>query len=181
MDNHAYHIFSIPVPVSEEHVDKYRELRLLALTTNPEAFGSKYEDNVDKTRAQWRAMIDTPERFTAVARVLSTGEWAGMASILTPEMAGQHTGDTGPNPHLLVGMWVRPAHRRKGLGKRLIGAGIEWVRTRTEGMPDKKRQVTLEVHRHNESAKALYDGLGFVVTDGECEDSNRIPMFVVAK
>lgn len=70
----------------------------------------------------------------------------------------------------------------KGLGRRLVGVGIEWVRARTEGLPEEKRQVRLEVHRHNESAKALYDGLGFMeLNNVECEDPSRTPMFIVAK
>jgi ribosomal protein S18 acetylase RimI-like enzyme len=49
-------------------------------------------------------------------------------------------------------------------------------------MPDAERRVTLEVHRPNKAAKALYDGLGFVESKHEaCEDPNRIPMFLVAK
>jgi ribosomal protein S18 acetylase RimI-like enzyme len=61
-----------------------------------------------------------------------------------------------------------------GLARKLISAGIEWVRAQTEGLPDVKRQVFLGVHRHNESAKALYDGLGFVESkDGE-EDPIRV-------
>ncbi|KAJ7438485.1 hypothetical protein FB451DRAFT_1416187 [Mycena latifolia] len=183
VDNHEYEVFPIPVPVSEEHVKKYSKVRLLSLKTNPEAFGSTYENNVGKASAQWRAMIDTTDRLTIAARCVSAAgdnEWVGTASILTPEMVGQHTGDEGPNPYLLVGMWVHPAHRRKGLAKRLISVGVEWVRARTEGMPEEKRRILLEVHRHNESAKALYDELGFLeLKDGECDDPNRIPMVIV--
>ncbi|KAJ6597230.1 acyl-CoA N-acyltransferase [Mycena vulgaris] len=186
MDDSTYDVFSIPIPVSEENVIKYSQLRLCALKTNPEAFGSTYEGNVGKTLEQWREMVDTPDRLTVIARSVSTEdentEWVGTASILTPEMAELYTGDAGPNPYALVGMWVHPAHRRKGLGKKLIAVGIEWVRARTEGMPERKRQVLLEVHRHNDSAKGLYDGLGFVeAKDRECENSNRIPMFIIAK
>ncbi|KAJ7940323.1 acyl-CoA N-acyltransferase [Mycena leptocephala] len=179
----TYEVFRIPVPPSEEDVTKYSQLRLLGLKTNPEAFGSTFERESMNTKAEWRTRIDKKERFTIIARLVSTDaedsiareEWVGTASILTPEMMGAHT-------YGVVGMWVHPEHRRKGLGKKLLAFGIEWVRARTEEMPDAERRVTLEVHRPNKAAKALYDGLGFVESKDEaCEDPNRIPMFLVAK
>ncbi|KAJ7156980.1 acyl-CoA N-acyltransferase [Mycena crocata] len=169
MKNSRYRISAIRVPVSEEDLTQYIRLRLLALQTNPEAFGSTFSGESANTRAQWRARIDTKERFTIVARLVtedgSAGteeEWVGTASIITPEMATGHTGDLGTSPHVLVGMWLHPEHRRKGLGKQLIGVGKEWIRTQTEGMPEAKKRIALEVHRSNVAAKALYNGLGFL-------------------
>ncbi|KAJ6624516.1 hypothetical protein B0H10DRAFT_1784553 [Mycena sp. CBHHK59/15] len=197
MESPSYEVSPIPQPVAEEDVINYSRLRLLALKTNPEAFGSTYEVQSTFTRERWRAVIDTKERFTIVARLVSFEEdgssnrilreqWVGTASILMPEMIRAGSENPGGNEsvaYAMVGMWVHPEHRRKGLGKRLIEVGMEWVRTQTEGMPDEARQVALEVHRHNGVAKALYDGAGFLeATEENCEDPSRIPMIAgVAK
>ncbi|KAJ7721545.1 acyl-CoA N-acyltransferase [Mycena maculata] len=182
MSNPRYEVFPISVPVSDEDVTNYSRLRLLGLKTNPEAFGSTFAGESTNTRETWRARIDTKERFTVIARLVTEDgstkdarkEWVGTASVLTPEMARSAS-------HVLVGMWVHPEHRRKGLGKRLIEVGIEWVRARTEGMTVERRQLMLEVHRGNDAAKALYGDLGFVeLKDFECHDAGRIPLFVVA-
>ncbi|KAJ7343138.1 acyl-CoA N-acyltransferase [Mycena albidolilacea] len=180
----TYELFRIPVPPSEEDVIKYSQLRLLGLKTNPEAFGSTFEGESKNTHAQWKSRIDKEERFTIIARLVSRDssetareEWVGTASILTPTMWARSDADT----YGVVGMWVHPEHRRKGLGKKLLEFGIEWVRTRTEGNPTATR-LALEVHRGNEGAKKLYDGLAFVESRDElCEDPDRIPLFLVVK
>ncbi|KAJ7905857.1 hypothetical protein B0H14DRAFT_2661907 [Mycena olivaceomarginata] len=150
----TYELFRIPVPPSEEDVIKYSKLRLLGLK-------------------QIQRLSE--ERFTIIARLVSRPgnpreEWVGTASILTPTMWAQSDADT----YGVVGI-------RKGLGKKLLEFGIEWVRTRTEGNPTATR-LALEVHRANEGAKKLYDGLAFVESRDElCEDPNRIPLFLAVK
>jgi len=190
MSHPTYEVFRIPVPPSEEDIINYSQLRLLGLKTNPEAFGSTYERESKNAHAEWKARIDNIERFTIIARLvpedadnLAREEWVGTASILTPEFIRAHAGNSKPNTYGVVGMWVHPEHRRKaGLGKKLLGFGIEWVRSRTEEIPAEPKRFTLEVHRPNQSAKALYDGLGFLESkDEQCEDPNRIPMFLVVK
>ncbi|KAJ7632909.1 acyl-CoA N-acyltransferase [Roridomyces roridus] len=173
-----YKFFPISVPVSEEDLTNYITIRLAMLKTNPEAFGSTFTGESKNTRETWRAKIDHEGRCTIISADASTGEWVGSASIATPEFMNKPE-----SPNALIGMWVNPEHRRKGLAKGLIEVGMDWLRKRTDGMPDEKRMLTLEVHRTNESAKALYDLLGFREledTEVECPP-DRIPMFIVAK
>ncbi|KAJ6525758.1 acyl-CoA N-acyltransferase [Mycena capillaripes] len=181
----SYELFRIPVPPSEDKIIKYSQLRLLGLKTNPEAFSSTFEQESLNTHEVWRTRIDNEERFTIIARLADNEEWVGTASILTPEMMMRlYPTDWSSRlgAHLLVGMWVHPEHRRKGVGKKLLEFGIAWVRTRTEGIPDAQKRIGLEVHSHNEDAMALYHGLGFVeAKDEESEDPKRIPMLLVAK
>ncbi|KAJ7286150.1 acyl-CoA N-acyltransferase [Mycena rebaudengoi] len=190
MTSLTYEIRPIPLPVTDDDLTKYIELRLLALKTNPEAFGSTYEGELANPRERWRLRIDTPERFTVVAHVVTMEqgirreEWVGTASILTPKQVlyGCEPEKDQIVPYALVGMWVHPEHRRKGLGRKLVETGREWVRARTEGLSDKDRQILLEVHSNNDGAKALYDGAAFVEATGVVpEDPNRIPMVYVIK
>lgn len=84
-----------------------------------------------------------------------------------PPGAG-HEGPPGPPPPFMVptrvtvmigGMWVAPAYRRQGLGRRLIEAVIAWAETRgAEGLE-------LGVVEGNVPAIALYQKLGFAIVD----------------
>ncbi|KAJ7047134.1 hypothetical protein C8F04DRAFT_221117 [Mycena alexandri] len=184
-ESNLYDIFPIALPPSDKDLENYVRLRLLGLKTNPEAFGSTFERESQNTQDEWKARVDNKERFTIIAQIVSgdtEGEWIGTASILTPELIRAHTGDATMSAYMVVGMWVHPDHKRRGIAKKLVECGMNWVRARTKGMPDEQRRITLEVHRHNENAKALYEGLGFVeLKNEECEDPTRIAMFFVAK
>ncbi|KAF7295458.1 Protein kinase domain-containing protein [Mycena indigotica] len=178
-DASEYSYQSILQPSSATALQNYITLRLLALKSNPEAFGSVYAHEKLNTTEKWRMRIDNPGRMTFIASVGSgdEGEWVGTASIISPELAGE-----GDNYHL-VGMWVHPEHRRKGgcVGKSLVGNAIEWVRSRKvagENEPQ-TRIISLEVHRPNVGAKAMYEGLGFVeAVEEKCQDPNRVPMLL---
>jgi GNAT superfamily N-acetyltransferase len=54
----TYHLLIPPVPFSTRHLHKWISLRLLALKTNPEAFGSTYEEGLEKTEEMWRRRLD---------------------------------------------------------------------------------------------------------------------------
>ncbi|CAK5277310.1 unnamed protein product [Mycena citricolor] len=176
-----FEIYSIAQPASDPDITKYIGLRLLALKTNPEAFGSTYDRESKEPFEEFRKRLNVKGRQTFVARRTVQGggeEWVGTASILAPEMLDELQGGYR---HVLVGMWVHADYRRNGLAKRLINAGREWVRISTQGLPEEKRRLTLEVHGHNSAASALYEALGFMQDEGKCNDPTRIPMFVIAK
>jgi len=80
----SFSIYQIPKPASEEDVTKYTEIRLSALSTNPEAFGSTYAQESAFTREQWVARVNTNGRQTFVA--IDDENWMGTLSILYPEM-----------------------------------------------------------------------------------------------
>nr|GAT54637.1 GNAT family [Mycena chlorophos] len=180
-DSYTYSAISKPTPHAE--LQNYIKIRLLALKSNPEAFGSTHERESQNTLEVWRGRVEHEGRMTFYAALDSEsegtqreGEWVGTASIITPELAvdgGFH----------LVGMWVHPEHRRRGVGKNLVTKAIAYVRERTEGESDEtRRTINLEVHGFNVAAKSMYESLGFRdVLDGKCEDPNRVPMRVVAK
>ncbi|KAK7037999.1 GNAT family [Favolaschia claudopus] len=177
----SYEVFRIPIPPSKADIMSYSQIRLLGLKTNPEAFGSKFEVESLRTFAEWKARVENEDRFTIIARATppngGDGDCVGTASILTPAMVEQ-----GPDVYGVVGMWVHPEHRMKGLGRRMLEFGIDWVRERPRVKGGEARRLVLEVHRPNEAAKALYGGLGFLEAKEEkCEDPNRIPMFLVVE
>jgi ribosomal protein S18 acetylase RimI-like enzyme len=69
--------------------------------------------------------------------------------------------------YILVGLWVHPDHRRRGLGKKLVDDGFDWVRRNTPSIRenrvdgDHKKILSLAVYHSNKSAIALYEMMGF--------------------
>lgn len=59
---------------------------------------------------------------------------------------------------LISNMAVHPEYRRRGIGRTLMEASVDWVRNRGAS------RITLEVRAGNEAAKSLYDDFGFAVS-----------------
>jgi ribosomal protein S18 acetylase RimI-like enzyme len=78
------------------------------------------------------------------------GTWLGMAG------ASVHPDRSGTVR--LWWLWVAPAARGRGLARRLLEARADWARELGAV------RLELAVAEHNEAAKALYRGLGFVPT-----------------
>lgn len=194
-------IYRIPIPASDTDVVKYSHLRLNALRTNPEAYSSTYEDNALLTHDQWRGRVDTAGRTTLAARLArapdghttrgpdeDAADWIGTLSVLHPLMLGQYTDELPHLPrlaeavkegtverYLLVGMWLHPSARRRGVARALIQDAIELVRESempstvdasengaAEEEVKKAKVVFLKVFSENEGARGLYRQAGFV-------------------
>ena len=52
-------------------------------------------------------------------------------------------------------VWVRPGHRRSGIGRALADAALAWIRAQGPG------RVILQVARRNEAGQAFWRSLGF--------------------
>ncbi|SRR5579883_1136258 len=132
---------------------RLREIRLRALAEAPTAFGSTLAEGEQLPEAAWR------ERASAAAAgrqrslfVAEDGErWLGLSGGVIDE-------GTPPGEVELVSMWVDPAARGLGLGRRLVEAVAEWAR---EGGATRLR---LWVTEGNAPAIALYARCGFVMT-----------------
>jgi [ribosomal protein S18]-alanine N-acetyltransferase len=68
---------------------------------------------------------------------------------------------------MLASLAVRPDARRRGLGRRLLGAAIECARR------SGARRVSLEVDADNAPALGLYRREGFIVQRRFCENGLR--------
>lgn len=126
----------------------WRGLRLDALATDPQAFGSTYEREVEFDEATWRQRITSFEDRpigTLIDEI--DGEALGMAGI------GFFDSATIP---MLVSMWVRPSARRLGCGRRLVDAAVGWAREQSAA------EVKLLVVQGNVEATRLYESRGFV-------------------
>ncbi|MFD8014827.1 GNAT family N-acetyltransferase [Streptomyces sp. NPDC058955] len=121
----------------------WREARIAALTTSPEAFRRDLAHWHAGGEARWRARLDDPTALGLVA--LPRDRPAGLAG-------GLVASDGVPE---LRSLWVAPAARGRGLATRLIADVEEWARR--SGAP----ALRLAVLTDNAPAIGLYERLGY--------------------
>lgn len=130
-----------------------RDLRLRALLTDPDSFGSTWPAERDRDEPWWRAWL--AGQLWWVARD-DDGTPVGMVVAVPP---------TGREPFVLNALWVAPEARRTGTARTLV----QQV-TQTAGGAG----VVLTVVDGNTAARNLFTGLGFRPT-GECHPRDRDP------
>jgi RimJ/RimL family protein N-acetyltransferase len=128
---------------------RLQALRLRALRDAPQVFFASLDSEQRMPAAYWESWAGAVERRVMFVAV-EGGEWVGMAGAsVHPEKAGTVS---------LWWLWVAPAARGRGLVHRFLQARTEWAReygaTRLE----------LAVAETNETARTLYQRLGFVPT-----------------
>ncbi len=132
----------------------YRELRLEGLLAHPEAFGSDYAESATRPASHWLERVSYPhgrERDNLWFAVGPDGTLAGMLGIYTEKMAKiRHVGT-------IVGVYTRPAWRRRGVADALLGRAIDWARA--AGF----RRLRLAVASTNVAAIRAYARAGFTV------------------
>ena len=124
--------------------ESFRELRLEGLRLNPEAFGSTYEFEKDQPLERYTGWLTNSTVFGAY----ENSHLIGTASFT--QLSGLKDSHKG----LLRAMYVRPTHRRSGVGRQLVQAVIETARQKIE-------QVQLAVVSDNQPALRLYQSFGF--------------------
>lgn len=166
----VYRILSIDPPVSQADLTAYKTLRLTALQTDPAAFSSTYAREAAFPEDVWRQRLDSPLKQVLIASD-SEGGWIGTAWIIGP--SGMPPAALAPfeeaglgakwTTYGLFGMWVHPAHRGKGVGKRLVDACLDWARTNidTKLSTGLERVAVLLVRNDNVAARVLYSRAGF--------------------
>lgn len=130
------------------NADECLQLRFEALKTNPEAFGSSYEDEVQNPANKYVERLQSPNHFLFGA--YEDEKLVGMVELIKQDrLKYKHKA-------LIVGMYVSPEYRGKGLGRALLEAAVNQAKT-----IDETEQVLLSVVTTNEKAKSLYESLGF--------------------
>jgi RimJ/RimL family protein N-acetyltransferase len=122
----------------------FREIRLEGLQHDPDAFSSTFEEE----RAQPLSFFEQWLGTSAVFGAFRGAELLGVAGFRV--QPGPKHGHKG----LLWGMYVRPAARQTGIGRRLVEAVIAHARGEVE-------LLQLSVISDNRPARRLYASLGF--------------------
>ena len=134
-------------PLVTADADAFRALRLDALATAAEAFGSSHDEEAAFPLETFRARIEGPEP-SAIFGAFADGGLVGMAGFLASEKRKQRHKGT------LWGVFVRPAWRGHGLGERLVKRVVEHA----------GQHVTIlhaSVVTTNQRARMMYQRLGF--------------------
>ncbi len=125
-----------------------RRLRLRGLASDPLAFGSTLAEEEAFGEARWR------ERATSGAESATTAQWVAetpMGELVGGVVIAQIEGDV----HVFA-MWLEPEFRGRGIGARLLDAGLAWAGTTFPG-----RSVHLDVNPRQTAAVRLYESRGF--------------------
>lgn len=92
--------------------------------------------------------IRSPDDLTVVSE--KDGEIVGVLTV--------QRGMYRKNRHTAnLGIAIKAGHRRKGLGQKLISAGVDWCRE------NYVKKLNLEVFSSNRNAIALYEKMGFII------------------
>ena len=138
----------------------FKDVRLRALQESPTAFSSTYarESLLPDEEWQRRAARWGGDENDAMFMAFEGGTVCGIVgSYVEPEQRERAQ---------VVSMWVDPAYRRAGAGKKLIDSVAAW--NRGGGV----RELALLVTCVNTGAIAFYEGLGFVKTGVTAEYPN---------
>ena len=138
----------------------YRDLRLRALTEEPQAYSSTLERELQLTHQQWR------ERLGRALTVLA---------LTDEELIGTATGLwQGDGDMMIVAMYVVPHARGRGLAVRLIDEIAE------AAMVGGGRRLLLDLAEGNAAAELSYRRYGFVPT-GQSRPMERDPSIIESR
>jgi ribosomal protein S18 acetylase RimI-like enzyme len=122
---------------------RYREIRLAALTRDPQAFGSTTErERTQLTAEQWQARLAARNTLFAESETLGV---CGLAGVIREDDGRAH----------LVSVWVAPEARGRGVGELLVRAAVD--RAAELGAD----RAWLWVAEDNTAAQRLYRRLNF--------------------
>ena len=133
--------------LAESDAKAFRAIRLDALATSPEAFGSSHEEEAAFPLETFRARIEMPEP-SVIFGAFADDALVGMAGFLASEKRKQrHIGT-------LWGVFVRSAWRGNGIAERLVRRVIEHAGQHVTIL----HVNVVTVNRH---ARMMYQRLGF--------------------
>ena len=137
-------------PVRIEHLgpadwELLRDVRLAALRDAPHAFWAKLSDESRYDRKKWLSFLTAVTWFVARS---DNGDPVGIVGL-------HQSNDGAPE---VIGMWVVPAERGRGIGAQLTLAAVR------QAEHQGARSVELWVTDGNDTARRMYQGLGFHFT-----------------
>jgi GNAT superfamily N-acetyltransferase len=189
----SFEIFQVPHDDESARTwqHRYKDFRLFALKTAPEAFLSTYAREAAFEDDVWYTRLTNPEAFTFFAvqesRIVGSLTLIGPLPYfaedhsplanpwLPPDTEGTAPADTPTVSHWRVnGMFVLPEMRRQGTAKVIIEKSLDFGREKA-ACSGKLFVASVAVDDENTPAVKLYEKCGFVTIKSEPEgrDSSR--------
>ncbi len=148
-DERSAEIVSLP----PEAWPEYKRLRLRALSTESQAFGTSYAEAAEYPNGQWRQRLqDVYEGKSHLLFARVDGELVGMVGAFQTDDTRK---DFSAN---IISMYVESAFRRRGIGRALLSRLLHDLAVK--GIV----KASLDVVSEQIAAKQLYASLGFAVT-----------------
>lgn len=130
--------------------ESYRELRLEALQSNPEAFGSSYEEEKEYNLEVYKNRFKSKDSLTFGA--FEKEKLIGTVTLFREtKVKMKHRAN-------IFAMYVTADKRGSGIGRRLLTEAIQKAKEL-----DGVEQIYLTVMAANEPAKKLYASFGFEI------------------
>jgi RimJ/RimL family protein N-acetyltransferase len=128
----------------------FSQVRLKALQTDPQVFGSNYEKESKNTEADWRSRLQA----NAIFLICADDTPIGMTGVSIDR------NDPSGKTALLWGSWLAPHFRGKGLSELMYQTRINWAREQPT-----VEKIIVSHRASNLSSKYANQKHGFVATD----------------
>jgi L-amino acid N-acyltransferase YncA len=122
--------------------------------------------DVEKRTKMWRVLTQEPDKIIFVAEDRE-GNIVGFSAL-----GPSRDADANPNTAEVAAIYVHPEKWKKGIGRALLSASLDQVRTREFD------QITLWVLEANQRARSFYEAFGFV-QDGAMKDDDQWKNFAI--
>jgi ribosomal protein S18 acetylase RimI-like enzyme len=138
--------------LTEEDLDALWSIRLRSLQENPEAFGSTYDETLQRGKESLRQRLRQPHAASCFLGAFDDERLVGIVAYV------REAGTKGQHKGYIISMYVMPEQRGRGIGKALLAEAIALARA-LPGLD----QLLLAVVTVNTAARQLYHSLGFEV------------------
>ena len=132
----------------------FKSIRLEALKTDPQAFGSTFKDESTKEETYWKACINDGIRGSQPSVIFCAFHDDRPFGVIFA-FRDQRFDEVAH----LAGLWVKPAFRGQKIATKLLQAALEWSKKQHF------EQAKLWNNVRNTTAQTLYEKEGFQYTE----------------